>query len=155
MHGERYDATLTTDAKTLTLVPAEIAQSICIGGDQNHPVRLSLFGAKSTTLQSPMYSSMHIHFAILRARSEGGVGHGKTTHVTAQGTAKSGVWTEAFFRSAATYPTPALLRNGRCPSSHAACVPKGQTIPLTGSMRRHWACHSSKWQTLISLSVVL
>ncbi len=43
--GALSDATVTTDATTLTLTPAEIAESICIGGNPNHPVRLSLFGA--------------------------------------------------------------------------------------------------------------
>ena len=84
--GALADATLTTDAKTLTLVPAEIAESICIGGDQNHPVRLSLFGAKIDDIAKP---DVQFH-AISTLRFSGAqriavLAYGKTTHVTAQG----------------------------------------------------------------------
>jgi inner membrane protein len=44
--GALTDAMLTTNGKTLTLVPSEISQSISIGGDQNSSVRLALFGPR-------------------------------------------------------------------------------------------------------------
>src|ERR1700748_39445 len=43
--GALADATLTTDAKTVTLVPAEIAENLSFGGEQDH-LKLGLFGAK-------------------------------------------------------------------------------------------------------------
>jgi inner membrane protein len=43
--GALADATLTTDSKTVTLTPAEVAEDITIGGDQKRHIELSLFGA--------------------------------------------------------------------------------------------------------------
>ena len=84
--GALADATLSTDAKTQTLVPAEIAESICIGGNQNHPVKLSLFGAKIDDIAKP---NAQFH-AVSTLRFSGAeriavLAYGKTTHVTTQG----------------------------------------------------------------------
>jgi inner membrane protein len=84
--GALADATLTTDAKRLTLVPAEIAESICIGGDENHPVRLSLFGAKIDDIAKPdaqFHATSTLRFS--GAERIAVLAYGKTTHLTAQG----------------------------------------------------------------------
>jgi inner membrane protein len=84
--GAVADATLTTDAKTLTLVPAEIVESICIGGDQNHPVRLSLFGAKIDDIAKPnaqFHTTSTLRFS--GAERIAVLAYGKKTHLTAQG----------------------------------------------------------------------
>src|SRR5579872_4795132 len=44
--GALADATLTTSGETYTLVPAEIAQNIAFGADQNSQLKLTLLGAK-------------------------------------------------------------------------------------------------------------
>ena len=51
--GALADATLTTDGKTVTLVPAEIADNIAFGGDENQHVKLTLFGAKVDDIAKP------------------------------------------------------------------------------------------------------
>jgi inner membrane protein len=84
--GALADATLTTDAKTMTLVPAEIAESICIGGNQNHPVRLSLFGAKIGDIAKPdiqFHATSTLRFS--GAQRIAVLAYAKTTHVTTQG----------------------------------------------------------------------
>ena len=84
--GALADATLTADAKTLTLVPAEIAESICIGGNPNQPVRLSLFGAKIDDIAKPDVQ-FHATSTLRFSGSEriAVLAYGKTTHVTTQG----------------------------------------------------------------------
>lgn len=84
--GALADATLTTDAKTLTLVPAEIAESICIGRNPNQPVRLSLFGAKIDGIAKPavqFHTTSTLRFS--GAERIAVLAYGKTTHVTTQG----------------------------------------------------------------------
>ena len=85
--GALADAFLTADGKTSTLIPSEIAQNITVGGDQNHPVELTLLGAKTEgtakpnaqfSVSSALRFSGAQRIAVLRL-------HGKTTHLTAQG----------------------------------------------------------------------
>jgi inner membrane protein len=83
--GALADATLTTDAKTVTLVPAEIAENISFGDDQNH-LKLGLFGAKIPDVAKP-----NAQFRVTSALRFSGaeriavLAYGKTTHVAAQG----------------------------------------------------------------------
>jgi inner membrane protein len=84
--GALADATLTTDAKTHTLTPAEIAESIYIGGNPNHPDRLSLFGASIDDLAKPnaqFHTTSTLRFS--GAQRIAVLAYGKTTHVTTQG----------------------------------------------------------------------
>lgn len=84
--GALSDATVTTDATTLTLTPAEIAESICIGGNPNHPVRLSLFGAKIDGIAKPdaqFHTTSTLRFS--GAQRIALLAYGKTTHVSTQG----------------------------------------------------------------------
>ena len=85
-HGALADATLTTDAKTMTLVPAEIAENIAFGGDQNRLVKLSLFGAKVADIVRPdtqFHTTSTLRFSGAERISV--LAYGKTTHLTAQG----------------------------------------------------------------------
>ena len=85
-HGALADATLTTDAKTMTLVPAEIAENIAFGGDQNRHVKLSLFGAKVADIVKPdtqFHTTSTLRFSGAERISV--LAYGKTTHLTAQG----------------------------------------------------------------------
>jgi len=51
--GALADATLTADNKTTALMPAQVAQSFSLGGDENHPDKLVLFGAKVNDIARP------------------------------------------------------------------------------------------------------
>ena len=84
--GALADATLTTDAKTVTLVPAEIAENIAFGGDRNRHVKLSLFGAKVADIVRPdtqFHTTSRLRFSGAERISV--LAYGKTTHLTAQG----------------------------------------------------------------------
>ncbi|MGA7155662.1 MAG: cell envelope integrity protein CreD [Acidobacteriaceae bacterium] len=84
--GALADATLTTGMKTLTLVPAEIADNISIGGDQDPRIKLSFFGAGVGDLAKPD-AAFHVRSALRFSGAEriAILCYGKTTHVTAQG----------------------------------------------------------------------
>lgn len=83
--GALADATLTRDAKTVTLVPAEVAQNITLG-DQQRPLKLILFGAKAGEIAKPG-AQFHIASALQFSGAQriAVLAYGKTTHVTAQG----------------------------------------------------------------------
>jgi inner membrane protein len=84
--GALADATLTTDAKTVTLVPAEIAENITFGGDQSRPLKLSLFGTKAGDTVKPdtqFHTTATLRFSGAERISI--LAYGKTTHLTAQG----------------------------------------------------------------------
>src|SRR5258707_6835585 len=84
--GALADAILTTDGRTLTLVPSGIAQNISLGGDQKQPIKLTLFGAKVEGTAKP--NAQFNVTSILRfsgAQRIAVLAYGKTTHLTAQG----------------------------------------------------------------------
>jgi len=84
--GALADAILTTDGKTTTLVPAEIAQNIYIGADQSSQLKLVLFGARVEGIATP-----NAHFDVASTLRFSGaqriavLAYGKTTHLVAQG----------------------------------------------------------------------
>ena len=84
--GALADAILTTEGRTSTLVPSEIAQNITLGGDQKQPVKLTIFGAKTGGTARP-----DARFNVTSALRFSGaqrialLAYGKTTHLTAQG----------------------------------------------------------------------
>jgi inner membrane protein len=84
--GALADATLSTDNKTSTLVPAQVAQSFSIGGDENHPDKLVLFGAKVGDIARPdavFHATSTLRFS--GAERIAVLAYGKTTHLAAQG----------------------------------------------------------------------
>jgi inner membrane protein len=83
--GALADATLTTDAKTVTLVPADIAENLSFGGDQNH-LKLGLFGAKVSDVakrNAQFHATSTLRFS--GAERIAVLAYGKTTHLAAQG----------------------------------------------------------------------
>lgn len=84
--GALADATLTAEGKTVTLVPAEIADNISIGGDQNQHIKLSLFSAKVGDL-AKSNAKFHVASALRFSGAEriAVLAYGKTTHLIAQG----------------------------------------------------------------------
>jgi len=84
--GALADALLTTEGRTVTLVPAETAQDIAIGGDENQKIKLILFGASANGIAKP-----NAQFNVSSALRFSGaqriavLAYGKTTHLTIQG----------------------------------------------------------------------
>ena len=84
--GALADATLTAAGKTFTFAPAEISQSISLGGEQNSPLRLTLFGIRATEIAKP-----NTRFDVASALRFSGaqriavLAYGKTTHLAMQG----------------------------------------------------------------------
>ncbi len=84
--GALADATLMTDGKNSTLVPAENTTSISIGGDHSEHIMLTLFGARVEGLAKP-----NAQFNVTSALRFSGaqriavLAYGKTTHLQVQG----------------------------------------------------------------------
>jgi inner membrane protein len=106
--GALADAILTADGRTSTLVPAEIAQNISIGGDQKQSIKLTLFGAKVEGIAKP-----NAQFNVTSALRFSGaqriavLAYGKTTHLTVQGT-----WPSPGFDGGFLPVSRTLSRNG-------------------------------------------
>jgi inner membrane protein len=84
--GAQADASLTTDTKTFTLVPATVSQSISFAGDKSQDIKLVLFGANVSDIAKPN-SSFHAT-STLRfsgAKQIAVLAYGKTTRLSAQG----------------------------------------------------------------------
>jgi len=84
--GALADAMLTADGKTSTLVPAESATDISMGGDQNQHIKLTLFGTRIEGLAKP--NAQFNVTSTLRfsgAQRIAVLAYGKTTNLTVQG----------------------------------------------------------------------
>jgi inner membrane protein len=84
--GALADATLTTDNKTSTFVPAQLLPTLVIGGDENHQDKLVLFGAKAGDIaksDAAFHATSTLRFS--GAERIGVLAYGKTTRLTAQG----------------------------------------------------------------------
>jgi len=84
--GALADALLTTDGKTVTLVPAQVSTNLTFGGEQNQQPRLTLFGAKADAIAKP--NTQFNVTASLRfsgAQRVAVLAYGKTTHLAMQG----------------------------------------------------------------------
>jgi inner membrane protein len=84
--GAQADALLTEGGRSITLVPAEVAQDISIGGDQNEHMKLTLFGAKAEGFAKPDAKfdvSSTLRFS--GAQRIAVLAYGKTTHLSVQG----------------------------------------------------------------------
>ena len=84
--GALADAVLTRSGRSSTLVPAAIAESISVGGDQGQHIKLTLFGAKAEGIASPNTQfnvSTALRFS--GAQRMAVLAYGKTTHLSAQG----------------------------------------------------------------------
>jgi inner membrane protein len=106
--GALADAMLTTEGKTSTLVPAEIAQNISISGDQSSQLKLVLFGAKVEGIAKP-----NAQFSVTSALRFSGaqriavLAYGKTTHLAVQGD-----WPSPGFDGGFLPVTRAVSKNG-------------------------------------------
>lgn len=84
--GAVAEATVTVDGRKLTLVPAEAAQTLALGGGANGTIKLTLFGAKVEGVAKP-----NLQFNVTSALQFSGaqriavLAYGKTTHLAARG----------------------------------------------------------------------
>jgi inner membrane protein len=84
--GALADATLTTGGKTYTLVPAQIAQNISFGADQNSQLKLTLFGAKAEGIaKTDTQFDVSTALRFSGAQRIAVLAYGKTTHLSVQG----------------------------------------------------------------------
>jgi inner membrane protein len=84
--GALSDATVTFAGKTVTLVPAEIAQYLSIGADPSSPFRLTLFGTKAGVMAKPdAQFSLSSSLRFSGAQRVAVLAYGKTTDLTVQG----------------------------------------------------------------------
>jgi len=84
--GALSDATMTFAGKTVTLVPAEIAQYLSIGAEQSSPFRLTLFGTKAGVLAKPdAQFSLGSSLRFSGAQRVAVLAYGKTTDLTVEG----------------------------------------------------------------------
>ena len=84
--GALSDATLTAGGQTATLAPAASAQDMAIGGDQNQPLKLTLFGAAAGGAAKPdakFEVSSTLRFS--GAQRIAVLAYGKTTRLTVAG----------------------------------------------------------------------
>jgi inner membrane protein len=84
--GALADATLTTDGKTITLTPAEVAEKITFGNDQNGHIKLSLVGTNLGNIARPgvqFHATSTLSFS--GAERIAVLAYGKTTHLAAEG----------------------------------------------------------------------
>jgi inner membrane protein len=84
--GALSDAELTANGTTSTLAPSTVAPDLTLGGGQNPPLRLVMFGAPAGSFAKPnaklnVQSSLHFSGAQRIAI----LAYGKTTQVTMQG----------------------------------------------------------------------
>ena len=84
--GALSDATVTFGGKTVTLVPADIAQYLSIGADPNSPFRLTLFGTRAEGMAKPdAQFSLSSSLRFSGAQRVAVLAYGKTTDLTVQG----------------------------------------------------------------------
>jgi inner membrane protein len=84
--GALADATFATEGKISTFAPADVSQSMMIGGDANSQIRLILFGVKIEDIAKP-----NARFSVKSALRFSGaqriavLAYGKTTQLAVQG----------------------------------------------------------------------
>jgi inner membrane protein len=84
--GALADASVTADGKTFTLAPAQIAQTITVGGDPSSPLKLTLLGTKIEGLAKPgKQFDVRSSLRFSGAQRIAVLAYGKTTNLTAQG----------------------------------------------------------------------
>jgi inner membrane protein len=84
--GALADGELTTDGKSTTLAPAQIASSMSLGENQSQSMRLTLFGSGAGTLAKPgaqFSATANLRFS--GAQRIAVLAYGKTTHLAMQG----------------------------------------------------------------------
>jgi inner membrane protein len=130
--GALADAMLTTDGKTSTLVPAEIAQNISLSADQS-PLKLTLFGAKAEGIAKP-----NVQFNVTSALRFSGaqriavLAYGKTTHLAVQGDWPSPGFDGGFLPIARAVSSNGFTAEWSVPFIARGVRAEGQSDSITG-----------------------
>lgn len=131
--GALADATLTIDEKTLTMLPAEIAQSISIGGDQNSQVKLTLFGSRVEGIAKPSAQfNVTSNLQFSGAQRTAVLAYGKTTHLTAQGDWASPGFDGGFLPVSRTVSANGFTADWAVPFIARGIRAEGQSEAITG-----------------------
>jgi len=83
--GALSDGTLTTAGKTITLVPATVAETLSLGPDLTRQLKLTLFGARSANIQPNSQFTVTASMRFSGAQRIALLAYGKTTHLAMQG----------------------------------------------------------------------
>jgi inner membrane protein len=83
--GALADTVLTTSGRSSPLVPAAIAESISMGGDQGQHIKLTLFGAKAEGISPNTQFNVSTALRFSGAQRIAVLAYGKTTHLSVQG----------------------------------------------------------------------
>jgi inner membrane protein len=83
--GALADATLMAEGKNSTLLPAEIAQNLSVGGDPGSQLRLMLLGARLEIAKPEAQFNVTANLRFSGAQRVAVLAYGKTTRLTVQG----------------------------------------------------------------------
>jgi len=131
--GALADATLTADGKTVTLVPAETAQDISLGGEQGERNKLILFGANAEGIAKPdgqFNVTSALRFSGAQRISV--LAYGKTTYLTAQGDWPSPGFDGGFLPIARTVSSNGYTAEWSVPFIARGVRAQGQADSITG-----------------------
>lgn len=131
--GALSEATVTTDGKTSTLVPAAMAQDICIGGDPGSQFKLMLFGARAEDIAKP-----NAQFNVKSALRFSGaqriavLAYGKTTQLVVKGDWPSPGFDGGFLPSARAVSSNGFTAQWSVPFIARGVRAEGQADSITG-----------------------
>jgi inner membrane protein len=131
--GALADAWLTSDGKTVTLVPAEVAQTMSFGDDQSQRIKLTLFGAKVAGLAKP-----DAQFNVMSALQFTGaqrialLAYGKSTRLAAQGDWPSPGFDGGFLPASRTVTTNGFTAEWSVPFIARGVRAEGTIDSITG-----------------------
>jgi inner membrane protein len=131
--GALSEATVTTDRKTSTLVPAAMAQNICIGGDPGSQFKLMLFGARAEDIAKP-----NAQFNVKSALRFSGaqriavLAYGKTTRLVVKGDWPSPGFDGGFLPSARAVSSNGFTAQWSVPFIARGVRSEGQADSITG-----------------------
>ena len=83
--GALTDGTVTIAGKAVTLVPADVLQSLLLGADLTRPTKLSLFGAKAVGVQPDSKIDVTAVLRFSGAQRIAVLAYGKSTHLSLKG----------------------------------------------------------------------
>jgi inner membrane protein len=131
--GALADATISTDGKSSTLVPATIAQNVSIGGDPSSQLKLTLFGANVEGFAKP-----NAQFNVKSALRFSGaqriavLAYGKTTHLAVKGDWPSPGFDGGFLPTARDVSTSGFTAQWSVPFIARGVRAEGQSDLIAG-----------------------
>ena len=133
VRGALADAMLMAGGRTVTLVPAEIAENLSIGGDQSQHINLALLGARAEVFAKP-----NAQFDVTSALRFSGaqrvavLAYGKTTHLAVQGNWPSPGFDGGFLPITRTVSTNGFSAEWSVPFVARSVRAEGPSDSITG-----------------------